>query len=215
MSSMSSDKHARGTHDPKPLKARPRTKPAAVRREELLDAAERLFLEKGMAATSVDEIVSAADVAKGTFYLHFSSKEQLLLGLQERFVQGFLTVAEKALARRKPDDHRGRLRVWLQALVAYHLDNVALHDLVFHEYHLGDRDAIQEAPVIVHLTQMLAAGAKAGEFAVDDPKVTALMMFYALHAAADVAVWQKLEGAAYKRLLSCLESFVLRGVGAP
>ena len=62
--------------------ARPRTKPAEIRREELLDAAEQLFLTRGIAATSVDAIVGGADVAKGTFYLHFQSKEHLLAALQ-------------------------------------------------------------------------------------------------------------------------------------
>ncbi|MET0340510.1 MAG: TetR/AcrR family transcriptional regulator [Polyangiales bacterium] len=194
--------------------ARPRTKPAAVRREELLDAAERLFLDKGMAATSVDEIVTLANVAKGTFYLHFASKEQLLLGLQDRFVNGFRVIVDKALARRKPDDHRGRLRTWLQTMMAYYLEKVALHDLVFHEYHPDERDTVQDKPVILELSEMIRAGVRDGAFDVDDPKLTAMMLFYALHAAADVAVSKKLEGAAYKRHLATLESFVLRGVGS-
>ncbi len=67
-------------------RGRPRTKPAELRREELLDAAQRLFLDKGIGATSIDDIASAAEVAKGTFYLYFSSKEVLLHELQERFV---------------------------------------------------------------------------------------------------------------------------------
>lgn len=213
---MSSDKPARGTPDDKPsAKARPRTKPAAVRREELLDAAERLFLEKGMAATSVEEIVSAADVAKGTFYLHFSSKEELMLGLQGRFVEGFRVAVEKALARRRPSDYRDRLRVWMQAVVGHYQEKVALHDLVFHEYHPHDRDTMQEKPVILELADLLRAGTEAGEFTVDDPKLAAMMLFYALHAAADTAVAKKLEGTGYKRLLANLEAFVLRGVSAP
>lgn len=44
---------------------RPRTKPAKVRREELIDAAECLFLAKGIVATSVGDMVATADVAKG------------------------------------------------------------------------------------------------------------------------------------------------------
>ena len=77
---------ARAATAPGPV--RPRTKPPEVRREELMDAAERIFLSKGIAGTSVDEIVAAADVAKGTFYIHFESKEKLLLALQHRFVAG-------------------------------------------------------------------------------------------------------------------------------
>ena len=63
---------------------RPRTKPAEVRRE-LIDAAHRLFLDKGFEATSVGEIVEAADVAKGTFYFYFKTKDDILLALRARF----------------------------------------------------------------------------------------------------------------------------------
>ena len=52
---------------------RSRTKPAEVRRDELMDAAQALFMEKGFAATSVAEIVEGAGVAKGTFYTYFQS----------------------------------------------------------------------------------------------------------------------------------------------
>ena len=191
---------------------RPRTKPAEVRREELLDAAERLFLKQGLAATSVDEIVSAAQVAKGTFYLHFASKEQLLVGLQQRFVSSFCEAIEKALARRRADDFRGRLRSWVQASMTAYLERVALHDLVFHDYHPADRAAMHEDnPVLDNLTALLAQGSTAGVFDVADPKLTAVMLFHALHGAADLAVAR---GAARKSIVRTLETLFLRAVAA-
>src|ERR1035438_2043651 len=56
----------------------PRTKPPETRRDELMNAAERLFLSEGVAATTIEQITSAAAVAKGTFYLYFSSKDDVL-----------------------------------------------------------------------------------------------------------------------------------------
>jgi TetR/AcrR family transcriptional regulator, cholesterol catabolism regulator len=50
-------------------------------REQIMEAAARLFRERGYAATTVDEIAEAADVAKGTFYYHFASKDQLMVDL--------------------------------------------------------------------------------------------------------------------------------------
>ena len=44
------------------------------RHEALLKAATRLFGKKGVPATTVADITTAAGVAKGTFYLHFESK---------------------------------------------------------------------------------------------------------------------------------------------
>ncbi len=48
------------------------------RKLELLRTAYRMFLEKGYENTSVDEIIEAAGIAKGTYYYYFQSKEQTL-----------------------------------------------------------------------------------------------------------------------------------------
>ena len=49
-----------------------------ARPQELLDAALGLFIEKGFAAARADEIAARAGVCKGTLYLYFDSKEDLL-----------------------------------------------------------------------------------------------------------------------------------------
>ena len=62
-----------------------RTKPAEQRRAELLAAGQALFLAKGIAGTSLDDITQRAGVSKGLFYLYFASKEDLVLALREQF----------------------------------------------------------------------------------------------------------------------------------
>lgn len=49
-----------------------------ARPSELLDAALALFVEKGFAATKSEEVAARAGVSKGTLYLYFPSKEELL-----------------------------------------------------------------------------------------------------------------------------------------
>lgn len=48
-----------------------------LKRQALLDAAYELFLERGQSKTSIDNIVSRAKVAKGTFYLYFTDKDAI------------------------------------------------------------------------------------------------------------------------------------------
>jgi AcrR family transcriptional regulator len=200
---------------PRPIsEAKPRTKPAEVRREELLDSAERLFLEKGLAATSVDEIVSQADVAKGTFYLHFASKEALVIGLQERYLVRCFAVLEKALARRKPDDYRGRLRTWIQSNVDFFIEHVALHDIVFHEFRSEAHKPSPDVAVFASLIDLLRDGAAAGAFDLSDPRLSAWMLLHGLHAASD-AVLEAEKAGARKAIVKQLETFALRVVGAP
>ena len=57
----------------------PRTTPKSVqRREDLLKAAARTFIELGYFETRATDIAKAAGVAHGTFYTHFDSKDQVL-----------------------------------------------------------------------------------------------------------------------------------------
>ncbi|MDR3617111.1 MAG: helix-turn-helix domain containing protein [Candidatus Obscuribacterales bacterium] len=51
-------------------------------RNLILDAAATLFPRMGYEQTSVDDIVKEADVVKGTFYYHFTSKEEVLMALR-------------------------------------------------------------------------------------------------------------------------------------
>jgi AcrR family transcriptional regulator len=56
----------------------PRQRRKDARPQELLDAALALFVEKGFAATRSEEVAARAGVSKGTLYLYFPSKEELL-----------------------------------------------------------------------------------------------------------------------------------------
>lgn len=65
---------------PKPA-TRARQQRKEVRSQELTAAALSLFVEKGFAATRLDEIAARAGVSKGTLYLYFDSKEALFLAV--------------------------------------------------------------------------------------------------------------------------------------
>ena len=72
------------------------------RRREILDAAERLFLQHPDRVASVSEVAAAAGLAKGTVYLYFPSKEEMLLALHERHVGNFFEHLIAKLARVEP-----------------------------------------------------------------------------------------------------------------
>jgi AcrR family transcriptional regulator len=57
------------------------------RREEILDAAQRVFVEKGLTTATVDDIAIAAELSKGTLYLYFESKEDIYIALMTRGLQ--------------------------------------------------------------------------------------------------------------------------------
>ncbi|MDA8193418.1 MAG: TetR/AcrR family transcriptional regulator [Thermaerobacter sp.] len=70
--------------------------------ERLLRRATELFAGKGFDATSVQDIVDAAELTKGAFYYYFSSKDDLLYRIHERVVSYESEHAERIVARGMP-----------------------------------------------------------------------------------------------------------------
>lgn len=72
------------------LERRPKTrivKAPAVRRAELIDCAQGLFLSKGYEKTTINDVIAATGLSKGAFYHHFRAKEDLLEAIAARFGQ--------------------------------------------------------------------------------------------------------------------------------
>ncbi|KGN42319.1 TetR/AcrR family transcriptional regulator [Knoellia aerolata] len=67
-------------------------------RTRILDVAERLVIDNGFAATSVDEIIEASGTSKGSFFHHFSSKRDLAGELVQRYADADVAVLRRALA---------------------------------------------------------------------------------------------------------------------
>jgi len=55
----------------------------------IIQVAKEVFIEKGYYETSIEEIASKVGVAKGTIYLHFPSKEALILAIVKKSVEMF------------------------------------------------------------------------------------------------------------------------------
>jgi AcrR family transcriptional regulator len=68
-------------------------------REEILAAADRLFVEQGFHATSVDEIAQAAGYTKGAVYSNFDAKEDVFFAVYEARVRAAVEQVERAAQR--------------------------------------------------------------------------------------------------------------------
>lgn len=80
-------------------------------RTRILDSAERLVLERGFAATSVDEVIAEAASSKGAFFHHFSTKNDLGRALVERYAAADIAHLEAfmAAAEAETDDPAGQV----------------------------------------------------------------------------------------------------------
>lgn len=59
-------------------------------KEKIIDASITLFEQKGFSDTSIQDIVDALGVTKGTFYYYFKSKEELLMDIHLRYIEELL-----------------------------------------------------------------------------------------------------------------------------
>lgn len=180
---------------PRSRTALARTKPFDVRRLELLEAGERIFLAKGITRASIDDIAAAAGVAKGTFYLYFASKEALVRALRERWVEFIQTRIAAGEGRVPRHDWPARLSAFIESGVRAYFEQVALHDVLFHDhdFHPTDEegDTLSDNKVVRDLAEFLRAGTAARAWRLRDPKMTAVMLFHALHGGTDYVIAHK------------------------
>lgn len=91
-------------------------KDGTINRERILDAAERLVIENGFAATSLDRVIAASATSKGAFFHHFTSKADLARALVERYAAADVAHLDAALehAAATTDDPAGRVLAFLR-----------------------------------------------------------------------------------------------------
>ncbi|MFE9258344.1 TetR/AcrR family transcriptional regulator [Streptomyces sp. NPDC006879] len=154
-----------------------RFQPPDVRRRQILDATAALLLEHGYEALTVSKVAVRAGVAKGTVYLYFDSKQELLAALQAEMWERMLQ--RPAALLKQPDlTWTERLDGLVAAWIAAEQDHHELYHQLFHE----PGGATGEEPMTAArdlLVALLADGHAAGEFDVPNPELTADFLTHA------------------------------------
>ncbi|MFU9074906.1 TetR/AcrR family transcriptional regulator [Proteus sp. LHD240705] len=163
---------------------KPRTKPAEVRLEELMNAAEALFLDKGFDATPVSDIVKKAGVAKGTYYHYFSAKTDVLDALRTRYMDWYLNKIDNAMDACSQQDHREKLKQWCEISVIAYVEKQELHDMLFHQvFHQSSN--IHENRALQQIQTLLISGTENKTWHVTQPELTSTLIYHGMHAAVD------------------------------
>ena len=92
------------TERPARPRGRPRQLSEVERRHRLFDAAERVFLESGYGAATMDDVANRAGMSKKTLYEVFTTKEALFTALIADRIDTMITPAEKDWGKRPPAD---------------------------------------------------------------------------------------------------------------
>jgi AcrR family transcriptional regulator len=155
----------------------PRIVDRAARRAELASAAARVFAQRGVAKAAVSDIVKAAGVAQGTFYLYFDSKEDVVIAVAEQMVAQMVTGIEAAAHAPKASAVERMLGLG-DMLSSFERDPGAaeLVDILHHpdNHALHDRLAKLLTPRLVPLVESIVEqGVAEGSFDVPDTHAAA------------------------------------------
>ena len=155
----------------------PRRLPAEVRREQILDAAQHVLLERGLRDTTMADVAAAAGVAKGTTYVHFESKDDVLAALRARY----LVRLGAASSTPSAGNVHGQLRAMVVGLFRFSAANRRLHHLLFHEAGFSEADAY--ADLRDRVAVLITAGVDSGEWRAADVALTTTFVVHGIHGA--------------------------------
>lgn len=166
--------------------ARPADTRARIEHEAL-----RLFVEKGVAGTSVRDIAQAVGIADGALYRHFESKDDLVWTL---FQVNYVELARKlASLARLATTPRDRLAAMITGFCRYHDDNPVLFRFLLFVQHgqLAKLKPDMANPVdVVH--DVLAAAITRGELPRQDPALATALVFGIVLQPATFAAYGRL-----------------------
>ena len=137
--------------------------PPEVRRQQILGSAAELAIADGLDNTSIAKVAEAAGVAKGSIYLHFRSRQELISELQAQLWTKMNEVPRSIVS--------GGDRLWADRLdavvehwIRFEFKNHELYHAVFHAVATAD-EPWDEARDL--LGRLVGGGVAAGEFDLD------------------------------------------------
>jgi TetR/AcrR family transcriptional regulator, cholesterol catabolism regulator len=151
----------------------------SLKRERILQEAAALFYERGYMQTTMDAIAERMGATKPFVYYHFQSKVEMLVEICERATGDALTAADAALSvdGTPLQKFEGFVREFTRAALKYH-EFVAVY--FREEFNLPEqateRINLMRKTINHKLRNLLAEGKASGDFGIDDPGVTALVI---------------------------------------
>ena len=163
-------------------------KTAEDRKNEILDVAEQLFVEKGYDNASTNDIIGRIGIARGTLYHHFSSKEEILDAIIDRMTRECIESARMIVK----DKTRPVLERVTLAMVALNTTGNA-KDVVMEQMHRPQNALLHQkmqakliGGVVPLFAQLIKEGNKEGIFNTRYPmEASEMIMIYSNEAFDD------------------------------
>ena len=164
---------------------RRRTESEYVRRSQLLDAARKIFRDKGYEGATVSEIAKEAGLGKGTFYFYYPSKTAIAVALRDGLMVTMAAAVEVAM---KPDTtFDQKLNTLIGTTFEVARKNADLFRLAFigaDETHPEmHSESPEHAALMTTVTRLFVTATEAGEMKSLEPAVSARLVLGMLQQA--------------------------------
>lgn len=201
---------------PEAHRAKRVVKSADQRRNDIMDAALRVFAAKGFESCTVDDIAAAAGAGKGTFYRQFDSKDHVLGAAWERYVGVLLSTAQHSLEATSTDGWVAALEATFGELIAIAIEHSELHRIVYGSANGSALDMCRKAneQVVEILVEHIAQGAELGLVTCTHPTLTLRVLYQGLHATLDALIAAD-EGQQLEELPSEINDLLHQALGIP
>ena len=162
-----------------------RTESEHVRRKQLLDAARKIFNEKGYEGATVSEIAKEAGLGKGTFYFYYPSKTSIAVALRDGLMTRMAAAVE--IAMKSNPTFADKLKTLIATTFEVARQNADLYRLAF----VGADDTHPEmhsespehAAPLTTVAGLFGEATRAGEMNPMDPEITARLVLGLLQQA--------------------------------
>jgi AcrR family transcriptional regulator len=158
-------------------------------REEILDAAERLLIERGSEdAVSIRAIADAVGVTPPSIYLHFADKEELFVAVCDARFEELDRRSEEAAAG--ATDPMDEVRRRGEAYIRFGLDNPEQYRILFLDYqpHTNAADQVEKWACLQHMVDAVARAMDAGMITRADPFFVTLQLWAAAHGLTSLLI---------------------------
>ncbi|RCX16513.1 TetR family transcriptional regulator [Anaerobacterium chartisolvens] len=192
------------------------TKDRDERRTEILDVAQELFMKNGYEKTAVSDIVKHMNVAQGTFYNYFKSKDEVLDAMMRRSTENIAKQA-KAIEDNENLSVNQKLQKVIFCIIDFGGWNKETIEFVHREENilLHQMFKIESRKTLIPIVgRLIRIGIYEGVFNAQYPEDAAEMIVAGISGVYDTLKLLKYDEAIYSAKLRAIEDFLERVLGA-
>jgi AcrR family transcriptional regulator len=188
---------------------------ADFRRSEILAAAKKVFGNKGFEATRMEEIAKAAQLAKGTLYLYFRSKDEIYQATVRQALSEVASLTEQHIGRET--SFAARYAAFIRVRIAFWQEQQVLYRLILtmgREPQYRKKSIAWQRESVVYLADLLAEAARAGYIPHQDFTAAAWTTIDAIRGVNERRVFSDASARSVEDDTAFLTTFLLNALRA-